>query len=230
MLRTRVTVTGIEIYRRVSRIIGFHTTKRVITRRSVKLPPKRASWKTNVSYNGEWKPVGLLIKCGALCLIMQANHSFTRRQAVLTGMSGTKLWTTGKGTLSGSKDRHDCFSLGSWSKSPTLQMEPPFVFLSRKIKRGSAWVLNRVKPLKSPKPELRFCWSQSCSLSSNWSSECEHPFIDKTMVITPDARPLGLGSKHYPRKKRHMFSKDLSGFVESLSRVRQNRSVKEKLC
>lgn len=108
---------------------------------------------------------------------MQANHSFTRRQAVLTGMSGTKLWTTGKGTLSGSKDHHDYFSLGSLSKSPTLRIEPPFVFLNRKIKRGSGWVLNR----------------KSCPLSSNWSSECELPFIDKTMVITkpdkPDARP-----------------------------------------
>ena len=130
MLWTKVTVTGIEIYRRVSRIIGFRTTKRVIISRSVKLPPKRASWKTKVSYNGYWKPVGLLIKCGALRLIMQANHSFTRRQAVLTGMSGTKLWTTGKGTLSGLKDHHDYFSSGSWSKSPTLRVDPSWLLSS----------------------------------------------------------------------------------------------------
>ena len=34
--------------------------------------------------------------------------------------------------------------------------------------------LNRVKPLTS----------QSCFLSSNWFFECEHPFIDRTKVIT----------------------------------------------
>ena len=142
-------------------------------------------------------------------------------------MSGTKLWTTGKGMLSGSKDHHDYFSLGSWSKSPMA-----FVFLSRKIKGGSAWILSRVKPLKSPKSELRFWCIQSCSLSSNWLFECEHPFIDKLMVISkpvvPSARLLGLGSNHYLSKKQRMLNKDLTRFMQGLSRVRQNRVSKWK--
>ena len=55
----------------------------------------------------------------------------------------------------------------------TLQIEPPFVFFlveeeERRLR------LNRVQPLTS----------QSCFLSSNWFFECEHPFIDRTKVIT----------------------------------------------
>ena len=55
----------------------------------------------------------------------------------------------------------------------TLQIEPPFVFfLVEEEKRRLC--LNRVKPLTS----------QSCFLSSNCFFECEHPFIDRTKVIT----------------------------------------------
>ena len=55
----------------------------------------------------------------------------------------------------------------------TLQIEPPFVFfLVEEEKRRLC--INRVKPLTS----------QSCFLSSNWFFECEHPFIDRTKVIT----------------------------------------------
>ena len=84
--------------------------------------------------------------------------------------------------------------------------------------------LNCVKSLKSPQPN--FWTSQSCFLSSNWFFECEHPFIDKPMVITEPVavgvRVLGLGSKLYPSNMPHMLNKDLTRFVQRLSRVRQN--------
>lgn len=52
------------------------------------------------------------------------------------------------------------------------------------------------------------------------------------MVITkpavPSARLLGLGLKQYPRNEQSMLKKDLSRFVQGLSRVRQNRQMKER--
>ena len=44
--------------------------------------------------------------------------------------------------------------------------------------------------------------------------ECEHPFIDKPMVITepavPSAQLLGLDSKLYPSNMQRMLNKDLT--------------------
>jgi len=51
-------------------------------------------------------------------------------------------------------------------------------------------------------------------------------FIDKPMVITEPVavgiRVLGLGSKLYPSNMPRMLNKDLTRFVQRLSRVRQN--------
>ena len=51
------------------------------------------------------------------------------------------------------------------------------------------------------------------------------------MVITEpavtSARLLGLGLKQYPRNEQRMLNKDLTRFVQSLSRVRQNQQIKE---
>jgi len=48
--------------------------------------------------------------------------------------------------------------------------------------------------------------------------ECEHPFIDKPMVITEPAVPstqlLGLGSKLYPSNMLCMLNKDLTRFMQ----------------
>ena len=55
----------------------------------------------------------------------------------------------------------------------------------------------------------------SCVLSSNWFSVCEHPFIDKPLVITETAVPsacariLGLGWKLYPDNIQCILTKDL---------------------
>ena len=52
-------------------------------------------------------------------------------------------------------------------------------------------------------------------LSSNWFSVCEHPFIDKPLVITETAVPsacariLGLGWKLYPGNIQCILTKDL---------------------
>ena len=48
------------------------------------------------------------------------------------------------------------------------------------------------------------------TLSSNWfSAECEHPFIDKQIVITEPTVPsgwlLGLGSSLNPSNKKHIL-------------------------
>ena len=56
------------------------------------------------------------------------------------------------------------------------------------------------------------------------SFECEHLFIDKPMVPTERAKAktwlLGLGSKLHPSNMQCMLHKDLTQFMESLSRVR----------
>ena len=70
--------------------------------------------------------------------------------------------------------------------------------------------------LSSPK----FWTSQSCSLSSNWL--CEHPLII-TKPALASARLLGLGSKLYPSNMPRMLNKDLSRFMQSLSRESQKK-------
>ena len=65
-------------------------------------------------------------------------------------------------------------------------------------KRGSAWIASCLGTCCSP----NFWTIQSFSLLSTVFSECEHPFIDKLMVITEpvelSTRLLGLGSTLYP--------------------------------
>ena len=62
----------------------------------------------------------------------------------------------------------------------TLRRQPPVVFLNEEEKRSpNIWT------------------SQSCFASSNWFSECEHPFFNKldiTEPAVPSARLLGLHS------------------------------------
>lgn len=78
-------------------------------------------------------------------------------------------------------------------------------------KRGGS--LNRVKPLKSPQPELLD--KTSCFLSSTWFFQCEHPFIDKSMVITESA-------------VQHMLNIDVTRFMQSLSQEHRNRTSERK--
>ena len=53
--------------------------------------------------------------------------------------------------------------------------------------------------------------------------ECEHPFIEKPMVITELAvastRLSGLGLKVYPSNMPSMHNEDVTQFMQSLSRV-----------
>ena len=68
------------------------------------------------------------------------------------------------------------------------------------------------------------------------SFECEHLFIDKPMVLTEPAkaktRLLGLGSKLHPSNMQCMLHKDLTQFMESLSRVNisAGRETEVSLC
>ena len=79
-----------------------------------------------------------------------------------------------------------------------------------------------------------FWTSQSCSLwqSSNFFFECAPPFIDKLMVITVSAVAstwlLGLGSKLYPSNMQRMLNKDLTRFMQILSRVHQKLASERK--
>ena len=74
---------------------------------------------------------------------------------------------------------------------------------------------DRVKPLRSP-GLANLVFSRHTGFF-----ECEHLFIDKTMVITKpaeaSARLSGLGSKLHPSNTPRMFNKDLTGFMQSLS-------------
>ena len=100
------------------------------------------------------------------------------------------------------------------------------------------WVEKKAPPeshqaFEFAKAQASGVWtSQSCSLSSNWFSWCEHRLLIKPMVITepavPSARLLGLGLKQYPRNEQRILNNDLTRFVQSLSRVRQNREMKER--
>ena len=76
-------------------------------------------------------------------------------------------------------------NLNNYIKEFTLwaQPEPPFYFLIMdEILRGLC--LNRVKPLKSPHPELLHE-----SILFGGFFECKHSFTDKPMVITEPAVP-----------------------------------------
>ena len=73
---------------------------------------------------------------------------------------------------------------------------------------------------------------QSCFPSSNCNFVCGHPFIEKPMFITEpavlSARILDLGSKLCPSNMLHMPNKDLTRFIQTLSRARQNRVHERK--
>ena len=102
---------------------------------------------------------------------------------------------------------------------------------SRRRKGGSAWMASNLWTHRSPS----FLTCASCLNSSNWLFVWEHPFTDKRTVITepavPRTRRSGLGSKLYPSNVPRMFNKDLAGFMQSLSRVRQKLSKQRKrLC
>ena len=62
--------------------------------------------------------------------------------------------------------------------------------------------------------------------------ECKLLFIDKPMVITNPAvastQLLGMGSELYSSNMPRMLNKDLTRFMQSLSRERQNRTSKRK--
>ena len=82
-------------------------------------------------------------------------------------------------------------------------------------KEGSAWITWRL-------------WSRRSPNFRTGLFECERPFIDEPMVITepavPSARVVGLGSKLYPSNMQRMLNKDLTQFMPSLSRERQDRA------
>ena len=50
---------------------------------------------------------------------------------------------------------------------------------------GSAWIASSLWNCRRP----NFRTSQSCFLSSNWFSECEHPFIDKARFVSEPTLP-----------------------------------------
>ena len=49
-----------------------------------------------------------------------------------------------------------------------------------------------------------------------------------TEPAVASAQTLGLGSKVYPCKMQHKLNKDFTPFMQSLSRVRQNRASERK--
>ena len=94
------------------------------------------------------------------------------------------------------------------STGPTLRAEAFFVSLSEKEKRWHC--LNHVKSLKSPQPGLvNLVFPRQTGFI-----ECEHPFIDKPMVINEpsvaSARFLSLGPKLYLSNMPRMLNKDLT--------------------
>ena len=94
----------------------------------------------------------------------------------------------------------------------TLQAETPFpLFLIKDGKRGVPSIASSHWSHLSP----NFWTRQSCFLSSTWFFQCEHPFIDKSMVITESA-------------VQHMLNVDVTRFMQSLSQEHRNRTSERK--
>ena len=87
--------------------------------------------------------------------------------------------------------------------------------------------LNRVRPLKSPQPELLH---KSILFSGFFKSK--HSFIDKPMVKTEPAVPsshlLGLGAKLSASGIQCTVNKDFTWCKQSRSRVRQLERLRRK--
>ena len=107
--------------------------------------------------------------------------------------------------------------------------------------RGFFWLLEwgdekvtvRITSNLWSRRSLNFWTSQSCFPRQTGFIECEHPFIDKPMVINEPAVAsawfLGLGPKLYLSNMPHMLNKDLTRLTLSLSRrLRQNRASERK--
>ena len=110
---------------------------------------------------------------------------------------------------------------------PVLRAELPcFFFLIDKEEKRI--YLNRVNPLNP-----NFWTSQTCFLSSNWFFDCMRLFIDKQVIITGPAVPLGtrlldLGSKLFPSNIQRMLNENLTRFTQSLLKYSKNWASKRK--
>ena len=92
--------------------------------------------------------------------------------------------------------------------------------------------LNRVKPLEVAAAQTSGLVNLVFSRQTVFF-DYVHVLIDKPMVITEPAvastRLLDLGSKLYPSNMQRILKKDLTQFMESLSRVRQNQASQERV-
>ena len=82
-------------------------------------------------------------------------------------------------------------------------------------------------------PSTCYIYAAAWNLSDSPVTKCEHPFIDKMIVITesdvPNTWLLGLSSKLQTRNKKHMLDKDLTQLMQSLSQVFQNQARERKV-
>ena len=94
----------------------------------------------------------------------------------------------------------------------TLWAETPFLlFLITDGKWGFPSIASSHWSYRSP----NFWTRQSCFLSSNWFLQCEHGFIDKSVVITESA-------------VQRMLNKNATRLTQSLSYVLRNRAKERK--
>ena len=108
-----------------------------------------------------------------------------------------------------------------WAESPLSSC------WSRRSKGGSAWIGSSLWS----RWRSNLWTGQSCFLSSNWFSECEHPFIDKRTDLTepavPSTGPWGLGLKLYPSNMQRMRNEDLNRFLKSFLSTPQSSKWKK---
>ena len=98
--------------------------------------------------------------------------------------------------------------------------EQSLLLSSLEWEEENGWLYVNVSSLWSHRSPNVWTHQSSVGFLSNWFSECEHPFIDKPLIIepaVPSTRLLGLSSKLYPSNKQHMLNKDFSGFMKSLT-------------
>ena len=107
-------------------------------------------------------------------------------------------------------------------KRPLLTFVSSWV---RRRKGRSTWTSSSVWRRQIP----NFLTTQSCFLLSNWFSEFDHRFIELNPLYQANGyiRP-GFGTVSQQHTAQCMLNEDLTRFIYSLSRERQNRASKRK--
>ena len=120
-----------------------------------------------------------------------------------------------------------CFECGDVSVSESHPFCPEYHVGENEVAKAGTFVEITFRAIWTYKSMQTFFWlvTQPSTGRNAWRNSetvCVGGFI------VPSALLLGLGSKLYPRNMPRVLNKDLTCFMPSLSRLRQNRARKRK--